>query len=277
LPIPISARAADICCCRAKLKPELEETMVRQHQATFSFCGRLEPLAAKAKQRSYRFNGQPAIKDAIEAQGVPHTEVDLIVVNHHRVAFDYLLQNADVVEVFPYQTGSQQDRGQGLSPPHPEPLAFILDVHLGKLARRLRMLGFDCRYRNDYADPEIIATALQESLIILTRDRGILKHACVRHGYLVTSQQVDQQVKEVLQRYQLFSRIRALKRCPGCNGLLQVVDKELIRDRLQPKTARYYQHFLLCADCQQLYWQGSHYAQINRWLSALKEQNDDAG
>ena len=241
-------------------------------QADFCFFGRLSTLLAGGAGEAvihYRFRGSPAVKDAIEALGLPHTEVDLILVAGQSVGFDYRLQADDRVEVFPFGAAGERVGAIHLSPPLPDNPKFILDVHLGKLARRLRMLGFDCRYRNDYADPQIIELALAESLIILTRDRGILKHARVRQGYLVGSGKADEQVVEVLQRYRLSGKIRPMYRCPGCNGLLQPVAKAEIVHRLSPKTARYYQTFRQCSSCRQLYWQGSHYEKIDRWIRGL--------
>jgi uncharacterized protein with PIN domain len=246
-------------------------------QAEFRFFGRLLNLLAAAGGKapiSYRFRGNPAIKDSIEALGLPHTEVDLILVDGQAVDFDYRLQADDRVEVYPFGAVTEWPADHRLSPPLPENPAFILDVHLGKLTRRLRMLGFDCRYRNDYTDLRIIELALTEGLIILTRDRGLLKHARVRQGYLVGSGEADEQVLEVLNRFRLSRKIKPLYRCPCCNGLLQPVAKAEIIKRLLPKTAQYYQTFLQCQSCQQLYWQGSHYTKIERWIRGLIETED---
>ncbi|WP_303721824.1 Mut7-C RNAse domain-containing protein [Malonomonas rubra] len=240
-----------------------------QNCARFKFFGRLQQMVA-ATDLEYRFNGRPAVKDAIEALGVPHTEVDLLLIAQRSVTFAYQLQDGDRVAVYPFGCTPGLMEAIYLSPPTPELIAFILDVHLGKLARRLRMLGFDCRYRNDYSDSQIIEMALREDLIILTRDRGILKHACVTQGYLVGSQNVIEQVEEVLQRYNLLRKIRPLRRCPHCNGLLEAIDKDLIVNRLPPKTASYYQKFHICGDCEQLYWKGAHYRKIAAWLECLK-------
>ncbi|MCW8860441.1 MAG: Mut7-C ubiquitin/RNAse domain-containing protein [Deltaproteobacteria bacterium] len=242
-------------------------------QADFRFWGRLSKLVAGAAGETaiaYRFRGSPAVKDSIEALGLPHTEVDMIVIFGRSVGFDYRLQADDQVEVFPF--GGEVARGGEvhLSPPLPDNPMFILDVHLGKLARRLRMLGFDCRYRNDYTDSQVIELAQAEGLIILTRDRGILKHACVRQGYLIGSDQVDEQVLEVLDRYRLGNKICPLYRCPRCNGLLKPVAKKEIMHRLLPKTAQYYQNFRQCHSCRQLYWQGSHYLKIERWIRKIE-------
>lgn len=247
-----------------------------QNWAGFHFWGRLRQLVSPAADGSiiYRFHGQPAIKDSVEALGVPHTEVDLLLVAGRSVAFDYRLQDADRVAVYPFGNSPQVGRLLHLSPPIPQQIAFILDVHLGKLARRLRILGFDCHYRNDYSDPQIIQLALAKELVILTRDRGILKHSCVSQGYLVGAERVEEQVTEVLRRYCLFDRIEALRRCPECNGLLEPVAKEQIIQRLPAKTACYYQDFQQCSVCRRIYWQGSHYVKLKSWVQQLRE---DAG
>lgn len=242
------------------------------NQADFHFFGRLSTLLAGASEDTvitYRFSGSPAIKDSIEAMGLPHTEVDLILVADRSVGFDYRLQADDQVEVFPFGLAPELEGNVHLSPQLQDHPVFILDVHLGKLARRLRMLGFDCRDRNDYADAQLIELALAEGLIILTRDRGLLKHARVDQGYLVVPDKVNEQVLDVLERYQLREKIRPLCRCPRCNGLLQLVAKSDVIGRLQPKTARYYQTFRQCRSCRQLYWQGSHYVKIERWIREL--------
>ena len=242
-------------------------------RASFRFWGRLQPLISAAGDRNevtYAFDNQPAIKDSIEALGVPHTEVDLILVGGRSVGFDYRLQDGDRVAVYPFGLSPTGGLLQHLSPPLFGTPGFVLDVHLGKLARRLRMLGFDCRYRNDFSDPQIVDLALAEGRIILTRDRGLLKHARVKNGYLIGSSVPERQVVEVLERYRLRDQIHPLYRCPNCNGLLQGVAKEEIRHRLLPKTALYYERFQICGECSQLYWQGAHYQRISRWLEELQ-------
>jgi uncharacterized protein with PIN domain len=153
-----------------------------------------------------------------------------------------------------------------LNPQPPEPASFVLDVHLGKLARRLRLLGFDACYRNDFDDATIIAVAARDGRIILTRDRGILKHRRVSHGYLVRSACVERQLHEVMRRYDLYGRIRLWVRCMVCNGLTVRVDKAEVLDRLKPRTRQYYDDFHRCTGCDRLYWQGSHYTRITDWF-----------
>ena len=217
----------------------------------------------------YRFDGAPAVKDAIEALGVPHTEVDLILVNGVSVSFAHPLREGDRVAVYPVFEGLDI---AGLTRLRPVPLRdpkFICDVHLGKLSRRLRFLGFDVAYSNSADDAAIVAQALGERRIILTRDRGILKQRVVEHGYLVRSDQVTAQVQEVLNRFDLRGRIRPFSRCVRCNALLATVDKREVESELLPMTRRHGRNFHRCSGCGKLYWRGAHAAALEAWLNRL--------
>ena len=245
---------------------------MKEHEAAFRFYEELNdflPLSQRKKDVRYEFRGQPGIKDAIESIGVPHTEVDLIVANGESVGFDYPLAHGDRVAVYPVFESLD------ISPIirlRDEPLrktAFILDVHLGKLARILRMLGFDVLYRTDYDDPEIIRIALEEHRIILTRDRRMLFNKTITHGHWLHSTNAEEQAREVIARFDLAGRIRRFLRCPMCNGLLQAVDRETITDRLEPLTRKYYTEFYQCPDCRKIYWKGTHYDRIVDKLNAI--------
>jgi hypothetical protein len=144
----------------------------------------------------------------------------------------------------------------------PEPLrrtAFILDGHLGKLARLLRMLGLDALYCQDTEDSEIVRLATADQRIILTRYRGLLKRAAVTHGYCVRSQEPLEQAREVLRRFDLYTQVKPLSRCIRCNGALERVDKNAILSRLPPRTILHYDVFYRCCRCDHIYWPGSHY------------------
>lgn len=150
-----------------------------------------------------------------------------------------------------------------------EPIRFILDVHLGKLARWLRLLGFDTFYRNDLDDPEIVEIAATEERTILTRDGGIMKRRAATRGYLVQSTDPQEQLREVLDYYQLREQLQPFHRCLVCNGLLAQVEKATILDQLEPKTIRYYDNFFQCATCGKIYWQGTHYERMQGFLAGL--------
>lgn len=249
---------------------------LEEFTARFRFFGTLPDLL-RHKYRQipilYSFKGHPGVKDAIETMGVPHSEVDALLANGHSVGFGYQLQHDDLIDVYPLYTTVPIHPYISLSAVTPNPVGFVLDVHLGKLARRLRLLGFDCLYRNDFADSEIVRISLDEERIILTRDLGILKHRQVCYGYLIRSGQVEVQVQEVLARYQLFDQIKPWRRCLNCNGLLRGVDRASILHRLEPKTILYYEDFHQCSACDHIYWQGSHFEKMSCWVNALLKQN----
>ncbi len=149
---------------------------------------------------------------------------------------------------------------------------FILDVHLGKLARLLRMAGFDTLYRNDLDDPEIIRIAEEQNRIVLTRDRGILKNKRVKRGHFVESRFGRQQLKEVIHAFGLENEIRFLSRCIACNGHIARVSKEEVRNDLKPGTMRHFEVFFRCRDCGKIYWEGSHFEQMMDFYEEMKAE-----
>lgn len=227
----------------------------------------LKPLQRKRALR-YRFSGHPGIKDPIEAFGVPHTEVELIVVNGESVGFDYRLQPGDRVAVYPVFESFDVSPLLRLRDAPLRRTAFVLDVNLGKLARRLRMLGFDALYDNAYHDSQVADIAAREHRIVLTRDRRLLFARRINHGYWVRAVDPDRQVAEVLERFDLHGSIRPFARCMACNGVVEPVDKAAVWDRLEPKTRLYYDRFYRCAGCGRVYWAGTHVDDMRqRYLS----------
>lgn len=146
---------------------------------------------------------------------------------------------------------------------------FILDVHLGRLAKYLRLCGFDTLFSAFYEDREIIETARQENRIILTRDRLLLKAAGEARGYQVKSQYHDEQLREVFERFNLKEHVNLFSRCISCNTRLEEVEKEVIADRLLADTRRYFSSFKRCPQCDRIYWEGSHYDNMKKSLAPL--------
>ena len=230
--------------------------------AWFRFYGELDELlraGAAERERAYRFRGRPAVKDAIEAQGVPHTEVGLILAAGAPVGFGFGLSDGDRVAVFPHFTRLDLGPLATLLRPPLDACRFVLDVNLGKLAAWLRLLGFDTLYRNDFTDAEVAAIAERETRIVLTRDRRLLHQKRIANGHWVRADAPDAQVLEVLRRFRLGDRVRPLSRCLRCNGLIRPAPREQVWHRLEPKTKAFYHRFFQCQACGRVYWQGSHY------------------
>ena len=227
----------------------------RPHHARFFFVGRLADLSG-APSVDYTYSGQPALKDAIEALGVPHVEIGSVRVNEVPADISAPLRPADRVEVVPDESPWRSPR-------------FILDVHLGSLARALRLLGFDCLYRNDYSDPQIVALAAAEDRAALTRDIGLLKHKALARGYWLRSQHTEEQVREVLQRYGLSGSIRPFRRCLSCNALIAPVAEAEVRDLIPPKVRGFQQEFFRCSGCGRVYWKGTHYQRMLGFIARV--------
>jgi uncharacterized protein with PIN domain len=246
--------------------------------AEFRFYAELNdflPATRKFRPFPVAFDGRPAVKDPIEALGVPHTEVDLVLVNGRSVPFSHRLGDGDRVAVYPCFEALAIEPAQRLRARPLRRPAFVLDVHLGRLARLLRLCGFDALYRNDLADDEIVAISLSERRIILTRDRGLLFRRAITHGCWVRATAPLLQLREIVERLDLAARIRPFARCAECNGIIRSVPKARVADRLPPRVREAHRTFRQCGGCGRVYWKGSHHERLSARLAALR--NDAAG
>jgi uncharacterized protein with PIN domain len=240
--------------------------------AHFRFYEELNDFLAPERRKlefEYSFERRASIKDTIEALGVPHTEVELILVNGRSVGFDYILADGDRVSVYPMFESLDVTPLLRLRPRPLRKPRFVLDAHLGTLARYLRLAGFDTLYRNDYEDAELAEISAYEHRVLLTRDRDLLKRKIVTHGYFVRAHEPRRQLEEVCGRLDLYRVIEPFKRCARCNGLLRTVDKAEVIDELEPKTRLYYERFLRCMDCGRIYWRGSHFRRMEGLIVGL--------
>jgi hypothetical protein len=215
-----------------------------------------------------------SVKDLIESIGVPHTEVELILVNGKSVDFNYQVQAGDHIRVYPtvesLDISPLKSSFRHCQPKALDQPVFVLDVHLGRLAAYLRMLGFDTLYRNDYDDAELANISAGEKRILLTCDRRLLMRKQVNYGYFVRARQPQQQILEILQRFNLYDKQKPFTRCMYCNGKTRPVNKQQIESRLLPKTKKYFDKFYQCESCDKIYWQGSHYLKMQEIINKIK-------
>lgn len=241
-------------CCVIRFYAELNDFLPRKNrQVAFNHC----------------FFGQPSVKDLIESLGVPHTEVDLVLINGESVEFSRRVNDGDYISVYPVFESIDISPVLCVRPVPLRETRFFLDAHLGKLAAYLRMLGFDALYENGLPDEKLAEISVRERRILLTRDRGLLKRGLVTHGYLVRSGIPAEQMKEVLQRFDLFRLVKPFSRCMCCNEILKAVPKGEIVKRLPPKVRQHYNEFNLCQNCGRIYWKGSHYEQMKRFINLI--------
>ncbi|PUU94801.1 Mut7-C RNAse domain-containing protein [Halanaerobium sp.] len=220
----------------------------------------------------HHYRGRQTIKDRVESIGVPHPAVALILKNSEPVDFSYLVQPGDLFSIYPPLYNFKLPAEKTLLPEYLlDKPKFILDVHLGRLARYLRRFGFDTAYRNDYRDREIVDIAEKEERIILSRDLGLLMRKKVKWASFIWNDDPKEQLKEVFNRYSLSQYYQGESRCVNCNSKLEKIDKEEIIERLEPKTKKYFNDFRYCKKCDKIYWRGSHFEETEKLLNHLKE------
>ena len=252
-------------------------------RAWFRFYAELNDFLPPERRMTafrYEFRGRQTVKHLIESAGVPHTEVDLVLVNGRSVAFSHFVEDGDRVSVYPmFETLDVAP----VTRVRPRPLRctrFIADAHLGRLAAYLRMLGFDTLYRNDYRDEELSRIAASERRILLTRDRGLLKRGAVTHGCLVRESEPRRQLAEIVRRFDLAGAAAPFTRCLRCNTLLEAVEKHAVLDRVPPRSREHCGEFRRCPGCARVFWSGSHYRRmtgfIERVLASLGEHTHGA-
>ncbi|WKG04621.1 Mut7-C RNAse domain-containing protein [Mycolicibacterium sp. HK-90] len=212
------------------------------------------------------------VKDVLEAMGIPHTEVDLILVNGDPAGFGHRPAVGDRIAVYPMFEALDIGTTARLRPVPLRDPRFVIDVNLGRLARLLRVLGFDVWWSSDADDQSLADISVEQQRILLTRDRGLLKRRAITHGLFVHSQQPEEQTLEMLRRLDLRRRVAPFTRCVRCNGQLAAVPKEAVVDRLEPLTRRYYDEFSRCPDCDQIYWSGTHFAKLRSLVDRLLDQ-----
>jgi hypothetical protein len=227
------------------------------------------PPAQRKVEFEHRFERRTAIKDMIESLGVPHPEIELILVNGRSVDFSHIVEDGDRISVYPVFESLDVSSLIRLRPAPLRTPRFVVDCNLGRLARYLRLLGLDCLYRNDFDDETVSRISQQQQRIVLTRDRRLLHRKIITHGFYVRAVNPRDQVREVLQRLDLHGSVRPFTRCTRCNGRLKATSKETIDHQLEPKTRRYYEQFLQCEHCGQVYWQGSHHKRAQRLIGVL--------
>lgn len=221
----------------------------------------------------YTFDVSGSVKDVIESFGVPHTEVDLILVNGEAVDFSYTVQDGDRISVYPAFRSIDISPVEHLRPQLPGELRFVADAHLGRLAAYLRMLGFDTLYRRDYEDEELAQISAREKRILLTRDRGLLMRTIVTWGYCLRNTDPSRQLAEVVRHFDLMPSISPFRRCMHCNSPLQKTDKEAISGRLLSQTREHYNEFFVCPQCHRIYWKGSHYRRMTLLIESVAASN----
>jgi len=233
------------------------------------FYGELNDFLPKPQRQlplSHSISGSPTVKEVIESLEVPHTEVDLVLVDGTTAGFGRQLKGGEIISVYPAFRSLDISH---VTLVRPEPLKetrFVLDVHLGKLASYLRMAGFDSVYSTEASDEQLAEISAAEGRILLTFDRGLLKRKNVIYGCCVRSRQPKEQFMEVIRRFGLENSIRPFTRCMSCNGVLEPVPREEVLDRIPERVKDFAEEFTMCRSCGRIYWKGTHYDRMVKFI-----------
>ncbi len=215
------------------------------------------------------FKRGTTVKALIEDMGVPHTEVDLILINGNSQPFSYQLKPGDRISVYPvFETLDISEITRVREKPLRE-TKFILDVHLGKLTIYLRMLGFDATYSNHFDDDTLAILSVKEHRILLTRDTGLLKRRIITHGYYIHSKDPITQLQSVITHFNLKKSINPFSRCLRCNETLIDIPKSAVEKRVPTFVYNHYNIFKSCPKCGRVYWKGSHWNNMKKFLNLL--------
>lgn len=228
-------------------------------------------LPAHRRKRPFtvQFHRGDTVKALVESLGVPHTEVDLVLADGRSVSFSHKLADGERVSVYPVFESLDVGALTRVRARALRRTRFVLDVHLGRLARLLRMLGFDSVYANDLEDGTLSHISAEQGRIILTRDRELLKRSIITHGHCVRSSRPTDQLAEVIRRFDLRQTLRPFTRCLECNAVLKPVSPERAARQVPPHVARTYQEFRSCPRCGRVYWKGSHWEHMSGFLDRV--------
>jgi uncharacterized protein with PIN domain len=245
---------------------------VEPSHARFRFYAELNdhlPEALRYHTLERTFLLSSTVKDMVESFGVPHTEVELIVANGESVGFSSSVKDGDRIAIYPKFESFDIMPELRVRPGVLREIRFVLDVHLGRLAAYLRMLGFDALYERCSTDPELVQISSSQQRVLLTRDRSLLKHAAITHGYWLRETNSRRQIAEIVHRFDLARSIRSFTRCMRCNAVLQPVLKEQVHKSMPARIAALHEDVMQCPNCERLYWRGSHYGHMGRWIEEL--------
>jgi uncharacterized protein with PIN domain len=188
----------------------------------------------------------------VQSAGIPLTEVGALTIADAEVDAGYRPGPGDTIRV------------TAVTRPQPLPAGgarFLLDVHLGSLARRMRLVGLDTRYGDPVDDAELAEVAVAEDRILLSKDLGLLRRRVLRHAAYVRGTSGDDQLADVLDRFD--PPLAPFTRCPACNGSLRTATLAEVADEVEEGTRRSYQEFARCTACGQVYWKGAHARQLD--------------
>ncbi len=228
------------------------------------------PLSCRKRSFTHAFAGTPAVREVIEHLGVPHTEVDLILIDGRSARFAHRLRGGERVAVYPMFERLDIRPLYRLRPKPLRRTRFLADAHLGKLARLLRLLGFDTTYSTELSDRDLVATSVRERRILLSRDLRLFRHKALTRGYRLRLTDPQRQVEEVIQALALHRASQPFTRCMSCNAKLHSVPRSAVKDSVPPRVFQRFRRFMRCSGCGRIYWRGTHFLQLEQLVRRFR-------
>jgi uncharacterized protein len=228
------------------------------------------PWQRRKRSFAHSFDGTPAVKDVVEGLGVPHTEVDLILVDGRSARFLHRLRGGERVAVYPMFERLDIRPLYRLRPKPLRRTRFVADVHLGKLARLLRLLGFDTTYPTGFSDRDLVAASIRERRILLSRDVRLFMYKALSRGYRLRSTDPERQLEEVIEALSLRRAIQPFTRCMSCNAKLRPLPRAAVKDRVPAAVFKRFRRFVRCAGCGRIYWRGTHFLRLEHLVGRVR-------
>ena len=244
-------------------------------KAIFRFYEKLNDLLPKHRQKTdseAKFKGKRSVKDMIEALGVPHTEVDLVLANSESVNFSYIIQDADRISVYPVFKSINIENLTRLRPLPLHKTRFVADINLGDIVKYMRALGLDVFFDPSLSPLEIITISKNKNRIILTKSKNLLKYKEVSHGILIRPESTTKQIACIIESLDIKDRIKPFTRCLLCNSPLENISKKEIEDRIPLRTKEFCDEYVYCRKCDKIYWKGTNYIKIKNMIHEILDQ-----
>lgn len=244
-------------------------------KAIFRFYEELNDFLPRHRRKTdfeAGFKGKRSIKDMIEALGVPHTEVDLILANGKPVDFNYILLHRDRVSVYPVFESLNIKSVTRLRKIPLRRTIFIADINLGDIVKYMRALGLDVYFNPMLSSRKIIEISNQENRILLTKSRDLLKYKEVTHGIFIRPGTTMEQIRQLIDFLNIKDKIKPFSRCLLCNNLLESVPMKKIVHRIPQKTKAFCDEYVHCKACDKIYWKGTHFAKIKKVIDQILDQ-----
>lgn len=259
---------------RVEIKSLTSENPIKKTFHFRIYAGLNDFLPANLRQRTFTlaFKTPITVSEVIESIGIPLSEVALVLVNSEPADFSSQLQEYDFLSIYPaFETLniSEISKIKQVIIKNPR---FILDAHLGKLAKYLRMLGFDTLYHNDFGDNEIIEIAAKDNRIILSRDKLLLKSKSTSPGYYVRATEKHEQLKEIVMKFNLYDQFKSFTRCMTCNTELVPRSREEVTGMVNEDTLQIFNEFFYCPVCDKVFWKGSHFERMENLILNISKQ-----